>query len=217
MIIEKTPGSDHPIRKYPKSRKIAFSSPLIYQTSHLETRWGSRFQKIVDVCKSQKAIPANLRLGFRGTMANVVFYHSVPNNIPGVLWYECEKWAPLFPRRSVPEWLPSLLEGSPSPRQSDGKISETLLAVLLLIKRGIRNQSTLARALGVDVTFVRQLLAGGQDSGFLTVSNRLTKTGVQVIRATKQGSEIDQFDRSLYVPKKWRVDRATTQPSGPAG
>jgi len=209
MITKKTPGSDHPIRKHPKSEKLNFCSHSRYEIGQLEKRWGSGFRGIVDLCASQKAIPIKRRLGFRGTMSNIVFYHSVPNNIPGMLWDESESWVPLFPGRSVPDWLPTLLEGPKSSTLMGKRVSGPLLTLLRLIKRGIRNQNSLARSLGVDITFLQQLLASGRDSGFLTLGNRLTKAGVQVIWATQQGAEIDKFDRSLYVPEKWCVDRRT--------
>ena len=209
MIIDHAPGSDHPIRKHPKSRKLNFLSESIYQINQLEARWGSGFQRIIDLCASQKKIPKDRRFGFRGTMANTVFYHSVPNNIPGVLWYASEGWVPLFPRRSVPEWLPTLLEGAISPTLISKGVSRPLLAVLQLIKRGIRNQHSLARSLGVDNVFLQQLLMSGRHSGFLTPGNRLTRVGVQVVWAMQQGSEKEECNRSLYVPEKWCVDRRT--------
>lgn len=218
MIVDSTPGSNHPIRKYPKSKKLEFTSqPPVYQASHLESRCGGRFQAIMDLCESQKIIPANYRFGYRGTMANMIFYHSVPNNIPGLLWYRSEKWAPLFPRRSVPEWLPRLLEGASQVTTRGAKVSETLIVTLRSIKRGVRNQNSLARVVGVDVPFLQQLLASGRQSGFLTEGYRLTKAGAQVIWEANQRPEIEEFDRSLYVPKKWRVDQGTTQPFDPGG
>ncbi|PWT73027.1 MAG: hypothetical protein C5B59_14395 [Bacteroidetes bacterium] len=208
IITDEIPGSNHPIRKHRKSEKLNFSSDSIYQTSQLEARWGREFQGIVNLCASQKAIPARRRLGFRGTMSNLVFYHSVPNNIPGMLWHESESWTPLFPSRSVPEWLPTLLDGASLTPRGKG-VSDSMLALLQLIKRGIRNQNSLARSLGVDGVFLQQLILSGKKSGFLTSGNRLTKAGVQIIWATQHGSEIEEFDRSLYVPEKWCVDRRT--------
>jgi hypothetical protein len=151
-------------------------------------------------------------------MSNLVFYHSVPNNIPGLLWYSSAKWVPLFPGRSVPEWLPSVLEGSSQvSTQKIGKLSETLITTIRALKKGIRNQNSLARAVGVDIPFLQQLLASGRQSGFLTEGNRLTKAGAQVIWEADRRPKIDDFDRSLYVPQKWRVDQGTAQPSEPSG
>jgi hypothetical protein len=217
MIVDSTPGSNHHVRKYPKSSKVEFTSPSVYQVPHLESRWGGQFQSIIDLCQSQKAIPANYRLGFGGTMANTVFYHSVPNNIPGLLWFRSQKWAPLFPGRTVPAWLPRLLEGASQVTPRGAKVSETLIATLRSIKRGVRNQHSLARVVGVDAAILEQLLASGRQSGFLTEGNRLTKAGKQVIWDANQRPEVDVFDRSLYVPKKWRVDRGTVQPFDPGG
>jgi len=218
IIVDSTPGSDHACRKYPKSKKFQFTSPPpVYQISHLESRWGSRFQAIVDLCLSQKTIPASCRLGFRGTMANMIFYHSVPNNIPGLLWFRSEKWAPLFPGRTVPAWLPRLLEGASQIPTRGAKVSETLILTLQSIKRGVRNQHSLSRVVGVDIPVLKQLLASGRQSGFLTEGDRLTRAGAQVIWEANQRPGVDDFDRSLYVPKKWRVDRGTAQPFVPGG
>lgn len=63
IITNKTPGSDHPIRKYPKSEKLNFCSHSPYQIDELEKRWGSGFRGIVDLCASQKVIPIKRRLG----------------------------------------------------------------------------------------------------------------------------------------------------------
>jgi hypothetical protein len=180
------------------------------------SRWGPNYQSIIDLCDSMSSIPSVVRRGFGNTMANIVFYHSIPDNLPGVLWFQCPKWNALFSDRSMPKWLPALLDGSTS-TQRHGSLSESLLTMLRLIKKGMRNQHSLARAMGLDVTVLRQILVRGRDSGLLTAGNRLTRAGSQSVWAEKQGSETDQFDRSLYVPSRWCVGRGIVQPSGPEG
>jgi hypothetical protein len=219
-VIQSIPGSDHHTRKYPKSTKVRFVSDLVYQETNLKSRWGTNCQAVLDLCLSQKVIPKTVRLGFGETMANIVFYHSVPDNIPGMLWFnESQKWTPLFPNRALPEWLPPLLD---SVTQSEaggtkGGISESLLALLWLTKKGVTRESSLAFSLGLDVVSLREILSRGRDSGFLTEGNRLTETGLRVIRAEMKGSSIPLYDRSLYIPKKWCVGRGTVQPFGTTG
>jgi len=211
-IMKTTAGSDHPNRKFPKSEKIRFLGHLAYRTGDLSHRWGSNHQNILALCDSVSSIPPILRRGYGNAMANIVFYHSVPDNIPGMLWFQCAEWRPLFPDRSVPNWLPILLEGI-SPSRQPGEIPKDLISILRLVKRGLKNEHGLARAMDLDIAVVGHLLSRGRGSGFLTDGNRLTKAGLQTIWADKQGSHAEQFDRSLYVPSKWCVDRETVQPS----
>ena len=197
-IVDVIPGSNHPIRKNPKSKKVNFISHMTYHLAHPSTRWGTNFHAILDLCRSQKEIPKFIRLGFDETMANIIFYHSVPDNIPGMLWYEENRnWTPLFPNRSVPEWLPRLLDAPAQnhTKKSKGRISKSLLSLLHLAKKGIRNEYSLARLIGLDVTVLRQLLMRGRESGFLTESNRLTKAGFQVVHFEEQKHGTDLFGR----------------------
>lgn len=218
-IIHSTKGSDHPLRKNRKSKKFNFISYLVYNKCNFSSRWGENYQSIIDLCNSITAIPADRRMGYDSAMTNTVFYHSVPNNIPGMLWFENERWNPLFPRRSVPEWLPSLLEGitSHTSQRTTERVSEGLLAILRFTKRGIRHKATLAREMGLDIHVLEQILSRGRDAGFLTVGNRLTKAGLKVVWEEKQESAGEFFDRSLYIPQSWCVGRGTAQPSGLGG
>jgi hypothetical protein len=215
-IVELAAGSNHPKRKFPKASKIGFLGHLAYEETDLSSRWGPNYQSIIDLCDSISSIPSIVRRGFGNTMANIVFYHSVPDNLPGVLWFQCSEWDALFPDRSVPKWLPVLLDCASS-TQRQGSLSESFLTVLRLIKKGMRNEHSLARAMGLDAAVLRQILVRGRDSGLLTKGNRLTKAGSQRVWAEKQESDIDQFDRSLYVPSRWCVGQGTVQPSGPEG
>lgn len=218
-IIKTLPGSDHPVRKFPKSHKVHFISHLTYQETNLASRWGTNYQSTLDLCRSQKGVPTHFRLGFGEIMANVVFYHSIPDNIPGILWYdENKKWTPLFPNRSVPEWLPRLLDTTPQGQTqiAMGNVPKSLSAVLKLIKKGVRNRNSLAHSLGIDVKVLLQILSQGQQSGFLTPGTRLTEAGLRAVRAEHAVSGVKLFDRSLYIPHKWCVGRETVQPSGPA-
>lgn len=41
-------------------------------------------------------------LGYRGSSCPIVFEHGCPNNLPVILWAKLQKWAGLFPNRSIP-------------------------------------------------------------------------------------------------------------------
>lgn len=84
-IINTIRGSDHGVRKYRKSEKINFISNIVYNENWLETRWGEQYNEIINLCKNQTKIPSWARLGYGNVLSNIIFYHSVPNNLPGIL------------------------------------------------------------------------------------------------------------------------------------
>jgi hypothetical protein len=215
-IIRSIPGSEHHTRKFPKSSKVLIYGPIAHQDGRRESRWGINYQSIVDLCRSKKEIPATYRLGYGDTMANIVFYHSVPDNIPGILWYSKSKWIPLFPGRSVPDWLPRVLEGDFSNYKppSQFKPSDELIAILRLVKRGVRNANSLAHSLGVDPRVLKQFVAQGKAAGLLTDTNRITEAGFRILRAEKS-DDTRPFDRSLFIPRISCVGWGTVQPSAP--
>jgi hypothetical protein len=213
-IVDSTAGSNHPRRKFPKATKIKFLGHIVYEETEFTKRWGADYQSIIDLCDCMSRIPSFFRRGFGDTMANNVFYHSVPDNLPGMLWFQSPKWNALFPNRSFPPWLAVLLD-NPASTQHPESLSGGLLTLLGLIQRGVRNEYGLARAMSLDVVVLRQILLRGQSSGFLSPGNRLTKAGSLRLWAEEKGSYLNHFDRSLYLPEKWCVDRGTVQPSEP--
>lgn len=215
-VVHLTAGSDHHSRKYQKSTKVNFLGHFAYRKGDVSRRWGANYQNILDLCDSTTSIPSIFRRGYGNAMTNIVFYHSVPDNLPGILWFQSADWNALFPDRSTPTWLPNLLDGAVQSRHH-GKLPKDLISILRLIKRGIRNERGLARAMDLDIAVVQYALSRGRNGGFLTDNNRLTRTGLQTIWADKQGSLIELFDRSLYIPKRWSVDQGTVQPFGPRG
>lgn len=216
LMLDAIPGTDHGLRKFPKSSKVTFHGHLRYHVSELSSRWGKTAIQIRDLCDATTAVPSNRRRGYGNTMSNIVFYHSVPNNIPGMLFFQNRKWKALFPGRTVPEWVPTLLERRTrrTQRVATTAIPESLINLLLHIKRGRRTEVALSRGMGFDPSIVHGLLARAKAAGFITENNRLTAIGSQVIWDNKTRVEGKAFDRSLYVPIKWCAGRGTVQPSG---
>lgn len=216
LIRRSTPGSDHSKRKYPKSSKIDFRGYYAYHRYDFAGRWGDEYQTILALCDSMELIPSLIRRGFGGAMANIVFHHSVPDNLPSLLWFKNAEWQGLMPDRSVPLWLPVLLEKD-YPKRNKTVLTEELISTLDMIRSGIRNASSLARALGLDHELMQQILASGRRLGLLTETNRLTKAGSDTVWANRRGPKAECFDRSLYIPKKWCVGQRTVQPFGKRG
>ena len=213
-ILKDMAGSDHPLRKYRKSVKIRFVSILTYDEYSLMSRWGSQYQNIIDLCDSINSQPTLIRRGFGGTMSNVIFYHSVPDNVPGMLWYNSSTWRALFPERSIPGWFIELLDKPLQSKSLTGEvsISPMMLSALFQIKKGLRKEGSIARAIGIDVDVVRGVILNAVTSGFLTSKWRLTKAGTEVIWRNNKNKDSESYNRVLYIPKKWCVGRGTVQP-----
>jgi hypothetical protein len=215
-IINAAPGSNHPTRKFPKRQKINFVGVLEYSKDDLAARWGENWKQILSLCWSKASIPENRRKGYGGIMAHIVFYHSVPNNIPGIFWFESPDWKPLFPRRSVPEWLPKALNQAFSSSTSEEPltISEELLMLLQLAKKGVRNERSLAHLLNIDLFVLKRILNGAKNAGLISDRNRLTESGRRALKLEEKPSRIE-FNRSLYIPRISCVGWETIQPSVP--
>lgn len=212
-IIAKINGSDHGKRKFRKSSKVDFTSEIVYDTDWLEGRWGENHQQVIQLCRGQTKIPTKRRLGYGGVMANLVFYHSVPNNIPGVLWFTNEKWQGLMPGRAMPDWLLALIDQTPL-AVSEGATSKSdeVAQLLALIKRGVRSSRSIAARLGVDHKYAVGLLGDAQEMGLLTPQVRLTAAGLDCLKHADSNRVLPVWNQSLYIPSSWCPDRATVQP-----
>lgn len=213
-IIANIKGSDHGKRKFRKSSKIDFTSEIVYEIDWLESRWGENYEQVVNLCRSQTKIPTKRRLGYDGVMANLVFYHSVPNNIPGVLWCTNDKWQGLMLGRAMPDWLLALIDQTPL-NASEGATSKSddVVRLLALIKRGVRSSISIAARLCIDHKYTVGLLSSAQKMGLLTLQVRLTAAGLNRLKHTDSNRVLPVWNRSLYIPSSWCTGRATVQPS----
>lgn len=215
-IIAKIRGSDHSKRKYPKSSKIEFTSEVVYSTDWIESRWGENYRDILDLCRDQTKVKKWARLGYGDVMANTVFHHSVPNNLPGVVWFQNEKWNGLFPGRALPDWLLALLDEhyqrSNSSASTKADVPEDIKQLLVLVKRGIRRTTSLASRLNCDHKFAMGLLARATELGLVSEHGRLTPVGLDLLKQENTLQALPTWDRSLYIPTSWCAGRATIQP-----
>lgn len=211
-IIAKVRGSDHGKRKFKKSSKVQFSSEVVYQRDWLEARWGENYNQLIAICRGQTKIPKWARLGYGDVLANIVFYHSVPNNLPGVLWFSNEKWHGLMRGRALPDWLLAMLDSRVDGASTGGGIAGELLKILDLINRGVRRSQSIALRLNVDHRYAKELLRRAEILGLVTPQVRLTATGLDRLRQSMKTLQLAEWDHSLYIPGSWCAGRATVQP-----
>lgn len=213
-IISQISGSDHGQRKFKKSSKIVFTSNIVYQSDWLEFRWGESYRAIKDICNERTEISRWECFGYGDVMANIVFYHSVPDNLPGILWCDQANWKGLMPGRSMPTWLLSLIDNCTDEVASQKTfISDEMLRLLALIKRGVRSTKVLAIRISIDHKYAVELIRHATLLGLLTQAMRLTPTGIDQLKKSNQITALPSWDYSLYTPKSWCAGQATVQPS----
>jgi len=188
--------------------RLKFRSRHVFDKHKLITRWGPDFESMLLLCDQCTKIKVKWRRGYLQSMSNVVFDHSVPNNIPGLFWIDNSRWKALFPGRSLPTWTHNLLSESIKPvAPIKHPITEDLVAFLYWVGKGLRDVSSLAFKINIDVDHVIGLRARAVQLGLVTHNKRLTKTGRDLLRNQKKMSQSrPEWNKKLYVPSSWRVD-----------
>lgn len=200
-IIMNISGKDNAKQKIRKSSKIKFYSELVYYQSWIKSRWGENYEQLIELCKNKTQIPSWAKLGYRKVFSDIIFYHSVPNNTPGIIWFVAPNWKPLMPQRSVPTWLVNLLEMNDKINIS-APISDEFLNILRLIKRGIKKPSSISQRLAVDIKYANNLLSHIKNMGFTDENTRLTHRGLNFLHK-KRNINLPSWDNSMYIPKSW--------------
>lgn len=219
VILDRTPGSDHGSRKFRLNSKLKFDSDLVYDAYNIHSRWGNSSKAILVLCSSIKKVTRDRRKGFGDVMGNIVFYHSVPNNIPGMLVSASKGWIPLFPNRSLPDWTISLLEKTESLSETTKEgfdqlqISSSMSDLLELIKSGLRTRASLSRRLDCDERITQKLVEQAIQLGFVSAHLRIVKAGQDYLHKEQKKKFERKPDYSLYIPRSWRADQGTVQPS----
>lgn len=197
-----------PNRKFRNKGKISFSSAYVYKSEWMEQNWGEKYTEIYKLCEKITAVSKSYRLGYKNSFSNIIFFHSVPNNIPGVLHFnKLPKWRALMPNRSMPNWLMHLLSVTVADPDFLHKKSLTpeLQQLLQLIKSGVRAESTLALRLNLDVFYALQLVEQAMSLGLLTEQKRLSDDARERLHNLKKQTPVEKFNYELYIPTSWRV------------
>lgn len=215
IITNGITGSNHSSRKFRNSFKVHFSSEYVYHRCNLEGRWGPRAKEIAKICDDNTNILLSRRRGYGNVMGNTVFYHSVPNNLPGSIWFTNNRWSALFPGRALPEWAVSLIGQLRTQGNTQGLLkhpSLLIIRLLGLIRSGNRRPETLALRLNFEVSSTKRLLSLAQQIGLTTPHNRLTGKGLDVLLNSTRTQPLPSYDWSLYIPTSWCVDQVDIQP-----
>lgn len=175
-----------------------------------------------------------MRLGFKKTMAALVFEHGCPNNAPSILWApvsDDSNWQPMFPDRTVlleeasafppdimardPIEMLTELAGDEEPELPPAILGESVLGVtttivLALVASGIRSRAALSYATGYDARECASLLDRCVERGYLTATLRLTPEGRAELK-----EEIRPSERSRWVPQRGEDGYYPQQLRGP--
>lgn len=156
------------------------------------------------------AIPKKMRLGFDDSGSNIVFEHSVPNNIFGIFYYKTDndkkKWIPLFPNRRIPDDLLSMLKNKQPKRISE--LPSTHLKILSIIGRGKKTIYSISKKSGYAELYINKICQFLLKIKFIKLSKSnnyyfLDKMGKEFLeKNTKQLEElrIDNFNFEIYAP-----------------
>ncbi|HUR06903.1 MAG TPA: hypothetical protein VM347_30465 [Nonomuraea sp.] len=159
---------------------------------------------IVELCR-RHALNRRYALGYGGTAGLLAFHHTVPNNLPQILWQAPGKkrpdWVPLFGDRRMsaqfqaevddyrpetdPQRIATIIRQERLGKALDGRTSATarnFLLVLGAIEKGYREPERLSDLLGFSLTTTRRTLEACQALKLLDGAHRLTTAGHAELR-----------------------------------
>jgi hypothetical protein len=187
-----------------------------------EMNWCDREEAAVEaLCKKYSSRQDEFALGFGETKGMLVFAHSVPNNLPAIIWrggtnpMSGKRWTPLFPERSVPtELLPAFRESSFQTRvetrlarlgqsklsggrwlkHTDDYVRKVIL-VLSSVARTTRTADRISEVTGLSTLEARSILDSCRKWGLISANGRLSASGSNEILHAKKLSE--KTDREI--------------------
>ncbi|MGC0110531.1 phosphoribosyltransferase-like protein [Ralstonia pseudosolanacearum] len=191
------------------------------------------YSAINGLCKvyGKRTSKPGMSLGYKDTMAMLVFEHGCPNNTPSILWApktpRKQNWNPLFPNRVVPTEQASAFsltidENRPdislisagetqlaaSVAQSFGVVSSSVVVCLALAEKGMRSPAALSFATGLTHDQCIEMRARCESDGLLTKSGRLTSKGLDELRYARRirtpRAPLDESGEDYYYPRSLR-------------
>ena len=156
-----------------------------------ELTWSSSLQDLIPTKNS--IISTTL-----ATMGNILFHHSVPNNVPALFWIGDN----LFSGRDISGDLTDLFkvrEGGIFNKETD------LVKLLILIKNRITKVDDLMVRLEAEEAYVQELIENCKEKGYLTIRKRIGKEGLLLLKKINQMESFDFWNRELYIPSAWCV------------
>ena len=160
--------------------------------------------RVEEICR-RYAFRRGFALGYKGARGLLALHHSVPNNLPAVLWQatnpKIPEWVPLFGNRTMParfqaevddyrqdtdpkritEILQQARLGLALDAQSNVTVRNFLL-VLGAVEKGYREPDRLSDLLSFSLATTRRTLEACQGLNLLDSANRLTIRGRAELR-----------------------------------
>jgi hypothetical protein len=184
-------------------------SNIYFEHLFFEKEWKD-YNKIKYMLDKYPQIPRKYRYGYKGTGVNIIFTHSIPNNIFGIFFYDNKNWSALFPKRRVPADIVRQIKDGVA---VDDEKSEYAKKILNLIFHKNKTINTLSKKIGLSNVFTEIILEHLLKCKFISIDNgyyKITITGkhylYEHILSHKRNIDenIDYYDYSIYIPHKWR-------------
>jgi len=218
------------LRRHPRIADIHF----LEQAADFNTaRWTNEEAQAIQALCLKYAYVKNFELGYQNSQGLFVFQHTVPNNLPSVLWQDkCSRvpnWMPFFGGRKMTSDLQRDLDNyrleidarkiaallkqnrlSDSIELQQDPTVRLLLLVLAAAARKIRDPQRLSVALGTTMASAVQTRLACQDLSLLDSKGRLTDQGRAELRRARTRIRITLPKRNLigseelYYPSQLR-------------
>lgn len=170
--------------------------------------WTGQEQKaIVDLCLRYAHLPA-YALGYQEARGLLVLHHTVPNNLPNILWQtkspKIRDWAPLFADRTMtpqqqvelddyrletdPKRIAAIIRQEQLGEALDAQPNPTVRVFLLIlgaIEHGYRDPMMLANLLGLTHEATLRTLEACKGLALIDATNRLTTDGRSELRRAR--------------------------------
>lgn len=184
------------------SRKLKKNRDAISFEYVLRDRpWEDR-EKILRTIEKYKKIQKKYRFGFNNSASNIIFEHSVPNNIFGIFFCSDKNWKPLFPGRRIPISLLHKLRCNYSSPVSE--IPESHLKILNILKSRSKSLRTIARKIGYSERETKLMCDWLTKIRFIELNNNFYKLigyGKDFLKGKESKlRSIDKFNFEIYTP-----------------
>jgi len=173
-----------------------------------------------------------MALGFKKTKGMMAFEHSVPNNLPAILWKVARGWKPLFPNRAVPVELTDYFKLSPVEdriEESLKKLGQIKLAsgqwilqasplikkiilVLGALSKKTKSLERISDFTCMPTVEIKKIIIHCREWGLVDRFNKLTNDGLKELDFARKmklyDRDVTDTNTELYFPTMLRgVDR----------
>ncbi|HEY0771540.1 MAG TPA: hypothetical protein VGD31_14540, partial [Sphingobacteriaceae bacterium] len=183
---------------------------------------------IEDICMRYAPKGKQMALGYQETKGMLIFQHSVPNNIPGILWQSSTRWIPLFKGRVVPDQVIAAFNYSSVEEEIEIRLQQLgqhqlskgawlpladpyvtkIILVLSAVARRSNNKYDISNTTGLSTLEVEKILLNCQKWGLVDQNNRITGAGLNELAHARKVKDRTRKELALsedfYYPQSLR-------------